>query len=870
MVALPAAALLTGQGMAASAQTPPPTLTEEYFAAFPPDGSITITSQNCDPSGFSIFTFDASGSATGPGGPATSPYPGTFSESGTAVIGPENLPLYSNPTGLVMSFNATFTIDSPVGQVRGSKTYSYANQALPAIGFCGDPVDGSLAAANGCCSSSIDANYNATIDTSSGQFADHGLVDFLVEAGGSATGQSARFSEVFSSQQTTVSSSKVAYVFDFGTGLNDGSGPGSSSSIFANAVTGSGLIDGGAYNGATFHNVPVSTVDASPSTAFNGFDTVILYEVCDIAAHPNLISAVNSFIDKGGKLMIFDGDRCAPLGSGFGVAGVPDYTGFEFPFQTTNPGPQGASGPYTLVETSTLTTGLPAAPPPVAIPGDAVGDANIFSPPFAGGWCSSIQATNVIGTNNIVEAYARTVAGGLVIYEGEDFWFTLGPTAHLKLVFDDMLAQPFNPDLLPCTNPPSGIKLEPAAATDNIGSNQTETATVVDSTANPKAGITVTFKVTSGPDAGTTGTGLTDASGHATFTFSDTTLPGVDIVVASFTDTGGTHNSNNSVITWVKRVTTLTVNNSTGDFNDSATLSGTLQDSSGNPIVGATVTFTVSGQSCAGVTDASGSASCAIAPNEAAGPYTITGSYAGSASLLPASGTGTLVVTLEETTIMYTGPTNIANASPATLSAILLEDGVTPIAGRTVTLTLGSGGTAQSCIGVTNGAGIASCTIASVNQPGGAGTATASFAGDAFYRPATDTKPILNFSFLATGSFVIGDHQNSAIGNSVTFWDSTWLQDNSLASGPHSFKGFAQNPTTPSCGVGWSADTGNSTPPPAGPLPAFMGVIVTSSATQSGSTVSGNTVHIVIVQTNPGYAPDPGHAGTGKVVATFC
>jgi hypothetical protein len=130
---------------------------------------------------------------------------------------------------------------------------------------------------------------------------------------------------------------------------------------------------------------------------------------------------------------------------------------------------------------------------------------------------------------------------------------------------------------------------------------------------------------------------------------------------------------------------------------------------------------------------------------------------------------------------------------------------------------------------------------------------------------------VLSFTFApGGGSFVIGDNQNSAIGNSVTFWDSSWLQDNSLSGGAHSFKGFAQNPTTPTCGAVWSADTGNSTPPPAGPLPAFMAVIVTSSATQSGSTVSGNTVHIVIVQTNPGYAPDPGHAGTGKVVATVC
>ena len=121
------------------------------------------------------------------------------------------------------------------------------------------------------------------------------------------------------------------------------------------------------------------------------------------------------------------------------------------------------------------------------------------------------------------------------------------------------------------------------------------------------------------------------------------------------------------------------------------------------------------------------------------------------------------------------------------------------------------------------------------------------------------------------GSFVVGD-QNVVIGSSVTFWGAQWWKLNSLSGGnsPASFKGFAKTPSTPACGTGWSTDPGNSTPPPAGPLPAFMGVIATSSSTQNGSAISGNTLHIVIVRTNPGYAPDSGHAGTGTVVAVVC
>jgi hypothetical protein len=121
------------------------------------------------------------------------------------------------------------------------------------------------------------------------------------------------------------------------------------------------------------------------------------------------------------------------------------------------------------------------------------------------------------------------------------------------------------------------------------------------------------------------------------------------------------------------------------------------------------------------------------------------------------------------------------------------------------------------------------------------------------------------------GAFVIGD-QNSATGTAVTFWGAQWWKLNSLSGGgaPASFKGFALNPSTPSCGVNWSTDPGNSAPPPAGPLPPYMAVIVSSSIAKSGSMISGDTPHIVIVKTDPGYAPDPGHPGTGTVVGQVC
>jgi PKD repeat protein len=132
---------------------------------------------------------------------------------------------------------------------------------------------------------------------------------------------------------------------------------------------------------------------------------------------------------------------------------------------------------------------------------------------------------------------------------------------------------------------------------------------------------------------------------------------------------------------------------------------------------------------------------------------------------------------------------------------------------------------------------------------------------------------VLVFAVTMGGNFVIGD-QNSAVGTSVTFWGARWAKINGLSGGPapRSFKGFEDSPNTspPVCGISWTADPGNSTPPPDGPLPSFMAVIVSSSVTKSGATISGNTVHVVVVKTNPGYDPNPGHRGTGTVVAIVC
>jgi len=317
--------------------------------------------------------------------------------------------------------------------------------------------------------------------------------------------------------------------------------------------------------------------------------------------------------------------------------------------------------------------------------------------------------------------------------------------------------------------------------------------------------------------------------------------------------------------------TSLTYTGSTSqDYHDQVTLSGNLFNTFANfAVPGQTVTFNLGAQSCNAVTDGLGNVSCSLVPNQAAGNYPLTASFGGTDQLAAANFNGTFTINHEETSTTYTGPKVVANGFSVQLSGVLKEDGSAPISGRMLTLTLGSGATAQSCNGFTDGGGAASCPLV-VNQPLGPGVVSAKFAGDAFYLPSSDSASTILFAFLANGSFVIGDQ--SAAG-AVTFWSSDWSTLNALSGGaaPDAFKGFANTLSAepPGCGTTWMTGPGNSSKPPS-TVPSFMGVLVSSGVAQSGSTISGNTPKIVVVQTAPGYSNNPGHSGTGVVVATVC
>jgi hypothetical protein len=216
----------------------------------------------------------------------------------------------------------------------------------------------------------------------------------------------------------------------------------------------------------------------------------------------------------------------------------------------------------------------------------------------------------------------------------------------------------------------------------------------------------------------------------------------------------------------------------------------------------------------------------------------------------------------------YTGPTATFNDSSSTGT---LSDFSATINWGDATTTAGT---------VAGGPGLAPYTVSGSHTYTSTGPFTVTTTiNDIGKSTTTATCHVLVFAFpTATGAFVIGDLADPLpiVGDSVTWWSSQWAKLNPMSGGPapasmKGFSGFEDNPlgTPRTCGSSWTTDTGNATPPPAS-VPEFMGVLVSSKITQNGSVITGDIKQVVIVHNNPGYAPDPGHAGTGTIVAIVC
>jgi hypothetical protein len=402
----------------------------------------------------------------------------------------------------------------------------------------------------------------------------------------------------------------------------------------------------------------------------------------------------------------------------------------------------------------------------------------------------------------------------------------------------------------------------------------------------PNANVTLSVGSQSCTDA-------TNASGRAECSIALAQTPGGYTATAAYAGSDAYETASDSTAFTIEKEDAVLVYSgaTTQDYHDAFTARATLTEDDGPGVSGKTVGFTLGlGDTCSASTNGSGVASCSIVPTQPAGNYSIVSSFAGDAFYEASGDADAFVITHEESTTTYTGPTVIlaGTGATATLTATFVEDGANdddgdggPFpafpAGQTITFTLGS----QSCADMTDAAGVAQCTVTVPPSLGlGPKTVTTVFAGDAYYLPSSDTDNVIVFAFPSRGAFVLGDTTVAGAGPTtlVTWWSDEWSSLNALTGGaaPPSFKGFAGTVTTlpttsPAnvCGTSLRTLPGNS-PPPVSGVPSYMGVLVAGSVTKSGNTINGVWGRIVVVRTGPGYSPSPGHAGTGQVVATFC
>jgi subtilisin family serine protease len=201
------------------------------------------------------------------------------------------------------------------------------------------------------------------------------------------------------------------------------------------------------------------------------------------------------------------------------------------------------------------------------------------------------------------------------------------------------------------------------------------------------------------------------------------------------------------------------------DYHDEFTASATLT-SQGAAVSGARVSFVLGSgggsQECAATTDGSGAVSCTLTPTQRPGPTTLTASFAGTDELLPAADTVNFTVTKQETAVAYTGPDKVANGTDVVVSGVLHEEELDgpPVPGRDVTLALGDGEDRQACTGTTDDSGVATCTIAGLDQPlndDATVPVTVTFDGDAYYEESS-----------ASGTVLLEHYTGRAFGLSAT------------------------------------------------------------------------------------------------------
>ena len=370
-------------------------------------------------------------------------------------------------------------------------------------------------------------------------------------------------------------------------------------------------------NGDTFvfTNVqPSAIADGDSANPLTGNDTVMLltsdFSFQTYWADADFNSRITSFVQNGGKLIIYDSESTTS-----------DFSGFIYPFTASAPGAYGASTPVVNLLDDTLSSDDPTSDRYVNMAlltsTDAGGDANTMVS-YNSNWYIDMVANNTLGVFGPVHTYAF-YGDGMIIYNGLDIDYAsatqVGNATGSQVLGMIWYLELSGQDIGPGVSV-SGLTLSPKTATNPVETMHTVTATVTDSLAQPVEGKAVNFSITSGPNTGLKGAGVSDAQGQVTFSWSSSTA-GTDTVTASMEGVENQTITDTATKTWVVEATAskvaLTPKIGANPVGASHTVTATVTDDQDNPVSGVTVNFTVTsgpsmGTSGTGVTDAQGEA----------------------------------------------------------------------------------------------------------------------------------------------------------------------------------------------------------------------------------------------------------------------
>jgi hypothetical protein len=162
-------------------------------------------------------------------------------------------------------------------------------------------------------------------------------------------------------------------------------------------------------------------------------------------------------------------------------------------------------------------------------PGDTAGSDDFDTSGFPGNQCTPITVAPTVTIT--IGGVKTTIADSTHVLDtgGIDVGFCNTGAAKNESIAWRSIGAP--------GSPAASLSLAPGSVTQPAGGSATETATLLDGGGDGLANVAVAFAVTSGPNAGRTGSAITDSLGHASFMYTDS-VAGTDIVAASVATIG--------------------------------------------------------------------------------------------------------------------------------------------------------------------------------------------------------------------------------------------------------------------------------------------------------------------------------------------